>query len=98
MFYQTSVGCLIRLLCPILLALIPSIALAQDAQPDPSDGDYLKQFQLEGVESEKADWIHWGNKPGTFSNWKNHSNRLVPVYTFGTVSYTHLTLPTKRIV
>ena len=80
---QTPVGCLLRLLCPILLALIPSIALAQDAQPDPSDGDYLRQFQIEGVESGKADWIHWGNKPGQFSNWKNHSNRLIPVYTFG---------------
>jgi len=80
---QTSLGRLIRLLCPILLALIPSIALAQHAQTDPAAGDFLRQFQKEAVETNKADWIHWGNKPGQFSNWKQHSNRLIPVYTFG---------------
>lgn len=81
---QTSVGYLTRLLCPFLLTFIPaSIAFAQAAQTDPTNDDFVRQFQLEAVESEKADWIHWGDKPGSFSNWKNHSNRLIPVYTFG---------------
>ena len=84
MSYQTSAGYLISLLCPILLAFIPaSSTFAQAAESDPASDDFVRQFQLEAVESEKADWIHWGNKPGKFSNWTNHSNRLVPVYTFG---------------
>ena len=80
----TSAGYVTRLLSLVLLVLIPaSTALAQDDQTDPSSGDFVRQFQLEAVESKKADWIHWGDKPGAFSNWRNHSNRLVPVYTFG---------------
>ena len=84
MSVQTSVGYFIRLLCPILLAFIlAGTALAQAVQSDPIGGDFIRQFQREAVESKKADWIHWGDKPGTFSNWEQHSNRLIPVYTFG---------------
>ena len=79
---QTSVGYLIRLSFSVLLAFISTSAFAQDAQTH-SAGDYVRQFQKEAVETNKADWIHWGNKPGQFSNWKQHSNRLIPVYTFG---------------
>jgi alkaline phosphatase len=81
---QTSVGYLKTLLCPILLAFMPTCSsFAQVAQSDPAIDDFVRQFQLEAVESKKADWIHWGDKPGDFSNWTNHSNRLIPVYTFG---------------
>ena len=31
----------------------------------------------------ECDWIHWGDDESKFSNWTNHSNRLIPVYTFG---------------
>ena len=27
--------------------------------------------------------MHWGDDETVFSNWTNHSNRLIPVYTFG---------------
>lgn len=81
---QKSVGYLNCLLCLSLLALIPtSSAFAQAAQSDTPSDDFIRRFQLEAVETEKADWVHWGDKPGTFSNWKQHSNRLIPVYTFG---------------
>ena len=45
--------------------------------------DFLRKLQFEAVESQRADWIHWGDRKGKFSNWTNHSNRLIPVYTFG---------------
>jgi len=32
---------------------------------------------------DQADWIHWGDKENVFSNWTSHSNRLIPVYSFG---------------
>jgi len=45
--------------------------------------DYLRALQAKSVGEEKSDWIFWGDKKGIFSNWTNHSNRLIPVYTFG---------------
>ena len=45
--------------------------------------DYLRALQAKSVQEKKSDWICWGDKIGTFSNWTNHSNRLIPVYTFG---------------
>ena len=45
--------------------------------------DLLREFQYRAAELETSDWIHWGDQPGKFSNWTNHSNRLIPVYTFG---------------
>ena len=45
--------------------------------------DYLRSLQTQAVAEEKSDWIYWGDKVGTFSTWTNHSNRLIPVYTFG---------------
>ena len=45
--------------------------------------DYLRELQAKSVEKKKSDWIFWGDKIGTFSNWTNHSNRLIPVYAFG---------------
>ena len=53
------------------------------AQSDPSEEDFLRQLQRQAVETGQTDWIHWGDHPKRFSNWTNHSNRLIPVYTFG---------------
>jgi len=81
---QPTVAYVTRLMCWALLAFIPTdTGLAQSDQSDLSAEDFVRKFQLEAVESNKAAWIHWGDKPGKFSNWTNHSNRLVPVYTFG---------------
>ena len=62
----------------IMIVLRPSSALV----PQQAD-DYLRAMQAEAVSTGKSDWIFWGNKAGTFSTWTNHSNRLIPVYTFG---------------
>ncbi len=48
-----------------------------------SNPDFLREMQFLAVETGKSDWIHWGDKPKVFSNWTSHSNRLIPVYTFG---------------
>ena len=45
--------------------------------------DYLREFQYRAVALNQSDWIHWGDRVGTFTNWKNHSNRLIPVYSYG---------------
>ena len=60
----------------IFLCLAPT-SVAQQAE------DYLRALQARSASEKKCDWIFWGDKIGTFSNWENHSNRLIPVYTFG---------------
>ena len=54
-----------------------TIAGAQDKP------DYIRQLQFKSVESDQAIFSHWGDRPSKYSGWTNHSNRLVPVYTWG---------------
>lgn len=32
---------------------------------------------------DESRWGHWGPNPNKYSSWTTHSNRLVPIYTFG---------------
>jgi alkaline phosphatase len=45
--------------------------------------DPIRQLQFSAIESGTAAWGHWGGKPKVYSHWTSHSNRLIPVYTFG---------------
>ncbi|TWU06360.1 alkaline phosphatase [Stieleria varia] len=60
----------------LLIADASQITLAQIADP-------IAKMQADAVETRQADWGHWGPNPNTYSSWKTHSNRLIPVYTFG---------------
>ncbi len=46
--------------------------------------DFPKQLQTKAIEDNKAAFAHWGRDPNIYTAWKTHSNRLIPVYTFGT--------------
>ncbi len=72
---------IMRLALSIFLTLISATAAC--AQSSETADDFIRTFQKQAVESKRSDWIHWGDEPGKFSNWQQHSNRLVPVYTFG---------------
>ena len=45
--------------------------------------DAMAELQKQSIVSQKPVYGHWGTDPTKFSNWTNHSNRLVPLYTFG---------------
>ncbi|MDE0935906.1 MAG: alkaline phosphatase [Mariniblastus sp.] len=45
--------------------------------------DLLRQFQFQATVLEKTDWVHWGDRKGIYSKWTSHSNRLIPVYSYG---------------
>jgi len=45
--------------------------------------DPIAALQESSFEAKVADWGYWGPKPRSYSGWTNHSNRLIPVYTFG---------------
>jgi len=70
----------------VLSSALAVVALARAAEP--AAPDRLKQLQSDNVAAAKqtvARAYHFGSQgtPGVFSNHTSHSNRLIPVYTFG---------------
>lgn len=45
--------------------------------------DPLRDLQSNAMKCRDCDAIHWGDRIGSYSSWVQHSNRLIPVYTFG---------------
>lgn len=50
-----------------------------------SADDRIRQLQTDAIEKKSADFGHWGIDPANYIQWGTHSNRLIPVYTFGTL-------------
>lgn len=61
--------------------LIGAMLLPQILQAEESD--HIRNLQTQAIETGKADWGHWGSDSSSYSTWINHSNRLIPVYSFG---------------
>ena len=45
--------------------------------------DTVANLQVQAVQQNQSNWGYWGPNPDVYSSWKTHSNRLIPVYTFG---------------
>ena len=45
--------------------------------------DPVRDMQIAAQATGRAAWGHWGDQPEKYVAWSNHSNRLIPVYTFG---------------
>lgn len=65
-------------LTKVLEAVNDQLAVDPDSPDDP-----LRQMQSDAMRERSADWGFWGNLPNRYSSWTNHSNRVVPLYTFG---------------
>ncbi|MBI1249459.1 sulfatase-like hydrolase/transferase [bacterium] len=50
---------------------------------DPPTSDSIGTLQQQNAESNQPTAIHWGPDTKKYSSWGSHSNRLIPVYTFG---------------
>ena len=48
--------------------------------------DYIRDLQTEAIKANQAEFGHWGHDPANYKQWGSHSNRLIPVYTFGTMN------------
>ena len=81
-----------RVLLVTLLCWIASGLPSSAAEPPPTvtvpavslrPTDRFARLQWDATHSESAPWGHWGDLPGHYISWSNHSNRLIPVYTFG---------------
>ena len=51
--------------------------------PGTCTGDPIRELQATATHLGGSSWGHWGARPDLYQNWKSHSNRLIPVYTFG---------------
>jgi len=49
-----------------------------------SAADPIRDMQTMAIAAKKSDFAWWGTDPSVWSNHTSHSNRLIPVYTFGT--------------
>ncbi len=48
-----------------------------------ASADHVKQLQREAMTSGRASWGHWGSSAESYSGWTMHTNRLIPIYTYG---------------
>jgi alkaline phosphatase len=64
-----------------LSGAIIALAVARVSLADPPD--VVRDLQKAAVEQGTADWGHWGLFPNVYSAWMKHSNRLIPIYTYG---------------
>src|SRR5260370_1130522 len=46
--------------------------------------DFVRKLQTAAIAEGRSPLGHWGPDPANYSAWKAHTNRLIPVYTFGT--------------
>ncbi|NBW95398.1 MAG: alkaline phosphatase [Planctomycetia bacterium] len=51
--------------------------------PAPQIADRIRDLERDAERTGRAAWGHWGVVPDRYVEWSNHSNRLIPVYTFG---------------
>ena len=87
MYRLQSVGGFFPLAVALLiLAVVASPAAAQDgAAPDGSFGviDPVARMQIAAEQTGTASWGYWGDQPERYVSYSSHSNRLIPVYSFG---------------
>jgi len=46
--------------------------------------DFVRVLQTNAIQKGSSALGHWGPLPDIYIGWKSHTNRLIPVYTFGT--------------
>lgn len=61
----------------------PDAAAVPVADGDRTADDVMRQMQTAAQTDGRADFAHWGPQPQMYSSWTSHSNRLIPIYTFG---------------
>lgn len=62
------------------LALVLGILLQSSVL---ADDDFLKDLQSTAAQHNRANWGHWGTSKNRYAGWSHHSNRLIPIYTYG---------------
>jgi alkaline phosphatase len=69
----------VRVVVFAALAFVTNVEISGAAHAE----DTVRERQREAVELNSAPWGYWGPDSTKYSTWTSHSNRLIPVYTFG---------------
>lgn len=87
------VGFLARIAIQLLVAVACWSMASSGARAEPANNessangtpraDRLRDLQSRAMADGRAEWAHWGVSPERYAGWNNHSNRLIPIYTFG---------------
>lgn len=72
------------LLAAVLVAAVAGVAVLHAAEPAPPKSDPIAELQATAAKTNSSDFGHWGYVPDNYKMWGTHSNRLIPIYTFGT--------------
>lgn len=67
----------------IAFLLLVSGHVASHAISPAAAEDLVKDLQARAITDGAAPWAYWGPDPAKYTGWTNHSNRLIPAYTFG---------------
>ena len=67
--------------CPFRASFLSGLCLIAVALP--ATADTLKELQTQAITDGHAAWGYWGARPEKYTGWTQHSNRLIPAYTFG---------------
>jgi alkaline phosphatase len=51
----------------------------------PVQADHIRDLQNQAMAKHAAEFGYWGADPDKYHTWSSHSNRLIPVYAFGTL-------------
>ena len=83
-----SGGTRLGLVCWAMWSLLAGsgVLRAQQAETASVAGttDTVYELQSQAVQAGRAEFGYWGTDPEKYTGWTSHSNRLIPVYTFGT--------------
>ena len=60
------------------LLLVPTISVGIAAE------DFVRELQTTAIKLDHSPFGHWGPLPDRYTAWSTHTNRLIPIYTFGT--------------
>ena len=77
-----KIGWWIVALISVFLCTQPAL-LGQQRVVERTAEDHVRRLQLQAAESNFAEWAHWGKRPNSYGDWTSHSNRLIPVFSFG---------------
>lgn len=66
-----------------MVVLTVAMAAPPGSGADLAVCDHVSYLQAEAEATGRASWGHWGDQPDRYAEWSNHSNRLIPVYTYG---------------
>jgi len=73
--------------CSLLLATashLRTLAAFQDEGAAADKPATIAEIQAAAIAGGVAEFGYWGTDPAKYTGWTSHSNRLIPVYTYGT--------------